>query len=67
MIRALTIRFAIVALFAACLVAGLNWLDPAPQLGMIALMAYCLAVSIALGRYCLAHEDEIRMRLRNLL
>lgn len=65
MIRALTIRFGIMCLLAPPLVAGLNWLDLAPQLGMIALMAYCLAVSIVLGRYCLAHEDEIPVRRRN--
>lgn len=62
MIKALTIRFCLMCLLAPPLVAGLKWLDPAPQLGMIALMAYVLSVVLVIGRYCLAHPDEIPSR-----
>jgi hypothetical protein len=62
MIKALTIRFGLMCLLAPPLVAGLKWIDPAPQLGMIALMTYVLSVVLVIGRYCLAHQDEIPSR-----
>jgi hypothetical protein len=59
MIRALTIRFAIMCVGAGALTVALNLIKPAPQLVMLAVMIYLLAGSFIIARYCLEHEDEI--------
>jgi hypothetical protein len=46
----------------AVLTVALNLIKPAPQLVMLSVMAYVLAGSLIIGRYCIAHEDEIPSR-----
>jgi hypothetical protein len=62
MIRALTIRFGIMCIGVAALVALVNILNAPPALAMGSLMAYLLAGSLIIGNYIHAHEDEIPPR-----
>ncbi len=62
MIRALTIRFGIMCIGVAVLVALVNILNAPPALAMGSLMAYLLAGSLIIGNYIDAHQDEIPPR-----
>lgn len=64
MYRALTIRFALMCLGAAPLVAFLNHVDAAAGLAGSALIFYTLGASYLFARYCIAHQDEIPVRSR---
>lgn len=64
MYRALTIRFGLMCLGAAPLVAFLNRVQAADGVAGAALIFYTLGASFLIGRYCIAHEDEIPVRRR---
>jgi hypothetical protein len=62
MIRALTIRFAIMGVGLCVLVVLVNVLHASPPLAMGSLMVYLLGGTLIVGNYCIAHEDEIPTR-----
>jgi hypothetical protein len=62
MIRALTIRFAVMCLGAVALTFVLDLTKPAPGLVAASVIAYVFAGSVIIALYCLAHEDEIPVR-----
>jgi hypothetical protein len=62
MLRALTIRFGLMAVGLAPLVFLVNTFNVAPGLALVALLAYMAAGVLIIGNYCVAHEDEIPMR-----
>jgi hypothetical protein len=62
MIRALTIRFAIVCLGLSVLVVSGNLLHASPGLAGFLLFAYLIAGVLIIGNYCVDHEDEIPTR-----
>ncbi len=59
MIRALTIRFAIMCAGAVPLVILANVLSAPPALILGTYFAYMIGGALIIGNYCLAHQDEI--------
>ncbi len=62
MIRALTIRFAVMCVGVSALVILANILSVHPALAWVALLAYMAAGALIIGNYCVEHEDEIPTR-----
>jgi hypothetical protein len=62
MIRALTIRFAVMGVGLCVLVVSANVLHASPPLAMGFLMVYLLGGTLIIGNYCIEHEDEIPTR-----
>jgi len=64
MVRALTIRFAMMCVGVVPLVFLVNVLDAPPELAMVSLLVYMAVGALIIGNYCIAHEDEIPTRER---
>ena len=62
MIRAQTIRFAVMCVGAIPLVILANVLNAPPALVVGSFYAYLGAGALIIGNYCAAHEDEIPTR-----
>jgi len=62
MIRALTIRFGLMYLGLVPFVAFMNHVKPAPGLVGASVIVYVFGGGLLIGRYCVAHEDEIPSR-----
>lgn len=62
MIRALTIRFAVMCAGAIPLVILANVLNAPPALVLGTYFAYMGAGALIIGNYCVAHQDEIPTR-----
>lgn len=62
MIRALTIRFAIMCVGLSLWVAAANLLHVPGVLAWVVLLTYMGAGVVIIGNYCAAHEDEIPTR-----
>jgi hypothetical protein len=62
MIRALTIRFAIICVGLSMWVAAANLLHVPGALAWVVLIAYMGAGVVIIGNYCAAHEEEIPTR-----
>ncbi len=65
MLRALTIRFGIMAIGAGALTVALNLIEPAPAVVLFAIFGYVIGGSCLIARYCAAHVDEIPVRQRD--
>jgi len=64
-VKALTIRFGVMCVGMAILDVVLNLTNPNPNLVMLAVMVYVVGGALVIGRYCIAHEDEIPVRCRD--
>ena len=62
MIRALTIRFAVLCVGLSALVIGANLMHVTPGLAWVALIVYLTAGTLAIANYCAEHEEEIPTR-----
>lgn len=65
MLRALTIRFGLMAVGLAALDIGLNLVDAGRGLVGLSLLVYLSCGYAWIGLYCVAHKDEIPVRRRD--
>jgi uncharacterized membrane protein YkgB len=65
MVRALTIRFGIMAVGMAIFTTVVNLTKPDASLVMLVLIVYLGGGGFLIGRYAVAHGDEIPVRVRD--